>query len=123
MITWSPRSRSFKKWEKDLNITLKKKKNYRKNNLSSRQPRTLTDDTPPATTRRRRCQYTRYYYNKVLPYFKHIVNIDASTCIRWTTCNFLHSGTWESYRDTLLFNIDYFSPVQSFLDSLSPLRT
>ncbi|CAG8767632.1 19348_t:CDS:2, partial [Rhizophagus irregularis] len=29
-ITWSPRSRSFKKWEKSLDITLKKKKNYRK---------------------------------------------------------------------------------------------
>ncbi|CAB4413523.1 unnamed protein product [Rhizophagus irregularis] len=29
LITWSPRSRSFKNWEKSLDITPKKKKNYR----------------------------------------------------------------------------------------------
>ncbi|PKC55034.1 hypothetical protein RhiirA1_476270 [Rhizophagus irregularis] len=122
-ITWSPRSLSFKKWEKDLNITLKKKKNYWKNCSSSRQTSTIADNTSSITNRRRYGRYTRYYFNNMLPYFKRIVNIDESASIRWTTCNFLHSGTWESYRDTLLFNIDYFSPVRSFLDSLSPLRT
>ncbi|PKK59906.1 hypothetical protein RhiirC2_789883 [Rhizophagus irregularis] len=81
------------------------------------------DDTPPAAPSQHRKQYTRYYHNKVLPYFKQLVNIDVSAYIRWTTCNFLHSGTWESYRDNLLFDLDQFSPIQSFLDSHSPPRT
>ncbi|PKB91875.1 hypothetical protein RhiirA5_447146 [Rhizophagus irregularis] len=80
-------------------------------------------ETPLIVPFRRCRQYTRYYHNKVLPYFKQLVNIDVSACIRWTTCNFLHSGTWESYRDSLLFNLDQFSPVQSFLDSHNPPRT
>ncbi|PKK68635.1 hypothetical protein RhiirC2_731288 [Rhizophagus irregularis] len=123
-ITWSSRSRSFKIWEKTHDITLKKKKNYRKNKLTSAIiPPVIADDRSSVAPTRHRKQYTRYYHNKVLPYFKQLVNIDASACIRWTTCNFLHSGTWESYRDNLLFNLDQFSPVQSFLDSFSPLRT
>ncbi|CAB4379497.1 unnamed protein product [Rhizophagus irregularis] len=123
-ITWLSRSRSFKTWEKSHDITLKKKKNYRKNKSTSGIIPPLTeDDRPSATPTRHRIQYTRYYHNKVTPYFKQLVNIDVSACIRWMTCNFLHSGTWESYRDNLLFNLDQFSPVQSFLDSFSPLRT
>ncbi|CAB4390983.1 unnamed protein product [Rhizophagus irregularis] len=48
-ITWSSRSHSFKKWKKSLDITLKKKKNYRKNKLPSRLILPLTAvDTPPA---------------------------------------------------------------------------
>ncbi|PKB98789.1 hypothetical protein RhiirA5_430804 [Rhizophagus irregularis] len=123
-ITWSSRSRSFKRWEKSLDITLKKKKNYRKNKSPSRlQPPLSADETPLIAPFQRRRQYTRYYHNKVLPYFKQLVNIDVSACIRWTTCNFLHSGTWESYRDSLLFNLDQFSPIQSLLDSYNPPRT
>ncbi|CAB4418368.1 unnamed protein product [Rhizophagus irregularis] len=123
-ITWSSRSRSFKKWEKSLDITLKKKKNYRKyKNTASGETPSSSSTPPSVVARNRRTQYTRYYHNKVLPYFKQIVNFDVSACIRWTTCNFLHSGTWESYRDSLLFNLDSFSPVQSFLDSLSPRIT
>ncbi|PKK70745.1 hypothetical protein RhiirC2_779288 [Rhizophagus irregularis] len=47
-ITWSSRSRSFKKWEKNQDITLKKKKNYRKNKLPSRITSPLTTDDRPA---------------------------------------------------------------------------
>ncbi|UZO01746.1 uncharacterized protein OCT59_020257 [Rhizophagus irregularis] len=123
-ITWSPRSRSFKKWEKSLDITLKKKKNYRKHTTTaSGRASSSTTALSSTVARKRRSQYTRYYHNKVLPYFKQTVNFDVSACIRWTTCNFLHSGSWESYRDNLLFNLDNFSPVQSFLDSLRPRNT
>ncbi|PKC00058.1 hypothetical protein RhiirA5_428759 [Rhizophagus irregularis] len=37
ILTWSSRSLSFKRWEKSLNITSKKKKNYHRLRLSSRQ--------------------------------------------------------------------------------------
>lgn len=37
ILTWSSRSLSFKRWEKSLNITSKKKKNYHHLRLSSRQ--------------------------------------------------------------------------------------
>ncbi|GBC20639.1 hypothetical protein GLOIN_2v1763333 [Rhizophagus irregularis DAOM 181602=DAOM 197198] len=120
-ITWSSRSRSFKKWEKSLDITLKKKKNYRKHTgITSARASSSATTSPPNVTHKRRNRYTRYYHNKVLPYYKEKVTFDVSACIRWTTCNFLHSGSWESYRDNLLFNLDNFSPVQSFLDSLRP---
>ncbi|CAB4485285.1 unnamed protein product [Rhizophagus irregularis] len=121
IITWSSRSRSFKKWEKSINITSRDKKSYRKNNCKRRSDEigsTLTDSAHITKTRSR---YTKYYHNVSLPYFKHVINFDASASIRWTTCNFLHSGTWESYRDTLLFSLDNFSPVNIFLDSLRPL--
>ncbi|GET57396.1 hypothetical protein RIR_jg35575.t1 [Rhizophagus irregularis DAOM 181602=DAOM 197198] len=81
-ITWSPRSRSFKKWEKSLDITLKKKKNYRKHTTTvSGRASSSTTTLPSAVARKRRSQYTRYYHNKVLPYFKHTVNFDVSACI------------------------------------------
>ncbi|PKC55428.1 hypothetical protein RhiirA1_475628 [Rhizophagus irregularis] len=64
-ITWSPYSRSFKKWEKSLNITLKKKKNYRKHTITA-----PDRASPPAAAslstiaHKRRNQYTHYYHNK-----------------------------------------------------------
>ncbi|PKY33217.1 hypothetical protein RhiirB3_451950 [Rhizophagus irregularis] len=121
LLTWSSRSRSFKNWEKSINITSKQKKSYRR----KKHPRHNDDihDLSPTNSRVRRTRrrYTRYYHNVTLPYYKHVINIDASASIRWTTCNFLHSGTWESYRDTLLFSSEQFSPVTNFLDSLRPL--
>ncbi|CAG8727435.1 5164_t:CDS:2 [Rhizophagus irregularis] len=52
--------------------------NYRKNKTPSRpQPPLPADETPLVVPFRRRHQYTRYYHNKVLPYFKQLVNIDS----------------------------------------------
>ncbi|GET56643.1 hypothetical protein GLOIN_2v1767945 [Rhizophagus irregularis DAOM 181602=DAOM 197198] len=82
-ITWSPRSRSFKKWEKSLDITLKKKKIIANTQLLF----------PVGRLHR------PLLYLLPLPWFL------------------------ESYRDNLLFNLDNFSPVQSFLDSLRPHNT
>ncbi|PKY60800.1 hypothetical protein RhiirA4_484943 [Rhizophagus irregularis] len=39
-----------------------------------------------------------------LPYDKLNPRIDDQAHIRWTSSNFLHSGTWETHRDNLLFN-------------------
>ncbi|PKK73009.1 hypothetical protein RhiirC2_359008 [Rhizophagus irregularis] len=114
LITWAPRSRSFKNWEKSLNITSKSKKTYRRKRNTTRTDGNRSDHSP---THRSRHNYTRYYYNKSLPYFKHKVNIDDSASIRWTTCNFLHSGTWESYRDILLFSICDYLPSFDFIRS------
>ncbi|CAB4391407.1 unnamed protein product [Rhizophagus irregularis] len=77
-ITWSSRFRSFKIWEKSHDITLKKK-NYRKNKLTSDIiPPLIADDRSSVAPIQHRKQYTRYYHNKVLPYFKQLVNIDTS---------------------------------------------
>ncbi|CAB4377897.1 unnamed protein product [Rhizophagus irregularis] len=66
-ITWSSRSRSFKIWEKSHDITLKKKKNYRKNKLTSDIiPPLIADDRSSVAPIRHRKQYTCYYHNKFL---------------------------------------------------------
>ncbi|RGB40376.1 hypothetical protein C1646_739642 [Rhizophagus diaphanus] len=113
---WSIQARNFKKWEKSLNITSKKKKQYRRHHKrplkdSSNMTRSTTDNI------NLRGHYSAYYYNKSLPYFKHLITLDDSASIRWTTCNFLHSGTWESYRDTLSFNNFDYLPDFSFIRS------
>ncbi|RGB22720.1 hypothetical protein C1646_775646 [Rhizophagus diaphanus] len=112
--TWAVRAQNFKKWEKSLNITSKKKKQYQRHNTHSSR-NTLNITCPPSTTTSLRGCYSAYYYNKSLPYFKHLANLDDSTSIRWTTCNFLHSGTWESYRDTLSFNNFDYLPDLTFI--------
>ncbi|CAB4424299.1 unnamed protein product [Rhizophagus irregularis] len=117
LITWSPRSRSFKNWEKSLDITPKKKKNYRRKRLKRRRDEVEIIPTLIVPLHRVKRNYARYYYNKTLPYFKHKVKHDDSACIRWTSCNFLHSGTWESYRDSLLFTFCHFLPDFPFLRS------
>ncbi|CAB4413520.1 unnamed protein product [Rhizophagus irregularis] len=84
LITWSPRSHSFKNWEKSLDITPKKKKNYRHKRPKRRYDAT---DTAPALTvplHRVKRNYARYYYNKTLPYFKHKVMHDDSACISFS---------------------------------------
>ncbi|CAB4411749.1 unnamed protein product [Rhizophagus irregularis] len=85
LITWSPCSRSFKNWEKSLDITQKKKKNYRHKRLKRRNNATDTVPTHIVPLHRVKRKYARYYYNKTLPYFKHKVTHDDSACIRWTT--------------------------------------
>ncbi|RGB24417.1 hypothetical protein C1646_773147 [Rhizophagus diaphanus] len=64
---WLIQARNFKKWEKSLNITSKKKKQYRRNNKrnsknSSNITRSITDNTNS------RGRYSAYYYNKSLLY-------------------------------------------------------
>ncbi|CAB4418532.1 unnamed protein product [Rhizophagus irregularis] len=117
LITWSPRSRSFKLWEKSLNITSKQKKNYRRKRNTTRSTIDSSNSNNPPPTRRTRTSYTRYFHNITLPYSKKIINIDDSANIRWTTSNFLHSGTWESYRDSLFFSSYNYLPRYDFLRS------
>ncbi|RGB37027.1 hypothetical protein C1646_757359 [Rhizophagus diaphanus] len=116
MATWMVRARNFKKWEKSLNITSKKKKHYQRHKIcNSKNTSNIIHSNTTNTSSRGR--YSAYYYNKSLPYFKHLVTLDDSASIRWTTCNFLHSGTWESYRDTLSFNNFDYLPDLSFIRS------
>ncbi|PKB92620.1 hypothetical protein RhiirA5_444028 [Rhizophagus irregularis] len=63
VITWSSRSRSFKKWEKSINITSRDKKSYRNNKFKRRPDEIDSALTDSARITRSRSRYTKYYHN------------------------------------------------------------
>lgn len=42
--------------------------------------------------------------NLYKPYSNRQERLDSTAHIKWTSCNFLHSETWENHHDALLFD-------------------
>jgi hypothetical protein len=145
---WRGHRQSNLQWELTLNITPKKKRNYRKQHrnehsqsTSSQTPTQINSpglghDTLQQVQRRKRRRNVFIESQPVSanlrngeiykrPYYKPHSLIDQSQHIRWTSSNFLHSGSWETHRDTILFNdnIDLLSfTVFSTISHLLPNR-
>jgi hypothetical protein len=114
-ITWKLHQHDLKRWEKSLRITKNKKKFYKRLKLTAN---TITRQQ--RRPRSERLTMKLYDATRFSPYYKSHFMLDQTAHIRWTSSNFLHSGSWESHRDTLLFsNIDLFSDLQTFINNLS----
>ncbi|CAB5210128.1 unnamed protein product [Rhizophagus irregularis] len=102
-VTWTKRLRSFKKWEKSLNITRKDKRYYRQR-FRNRHNQDVPDrHNITSTIVHSDRNYSGVKYR--LPYEKSLLTFNSTAHIRWTSSNFLHSGSWESHRDELQFNV------------------
>ncbi|CAB4485566.1 unnamed protein product [Rhizophagus irregularis] len=102
-VTWTKRLRSFKKWEKSLNITRKDKRYYRQRFRNRHNHDVPDQQIISSTTTHSERNYSGVKYR--LPYEKSLLTFNSTAHIRWTSSNFLHSGSWEYHRDELQFNI------------------
>jgi hypothetical protein len=125
---WRNYQNNVTQWETSLNITPKQKRKYcisyttprshpnvdnalstetmntdHINNYRRKRKRRIYEDLSIAHLNRNHIS-SRLYYKK-----DSLITQDQH--IRWTSSNFLHSGSWESHNDTILFHdhIDIFS--------------
>ncbi|PKY52584.1 hypothetical protein RhiirA4_470302 [Rhizophagus irregularis] len=91
----------FKQWEIAQGIMKTKKKRY---HHYFKRDRKDTTHTNVASPRPNRVNYTTF---ALQPYDRIDGRVDYNARIRWTSSNFLHPGTWETYKDTLLFDNIY----------------
>ncbi|CAB4410637.1 unnamed protein product [Rhizophagus irregularis] len=96
---WNQRSKLFKEWEKSLNITKVKKKFYKRR----QRDRTTHCALNEVTRQKHTC--TTQSHTPLIPYGRIGGLYDDTAHIKWTSSNFLHSGSWESHRDNIWFDI------------------
>jgi hypothetical protein len=116
---WQAYRSATTEWEKSINITKRDKISYRKSSKASSSSNNYTQHSPSHTRNKRKRTdqsnsqgaHNRSSTAEIRPYFKKDSLISQNQHIRWTSSNFLHSGSWKSHRDTILFsdNIDLFS--------------
>jgi hypothetical protein len=95
---WNTHRNNTKQWEKTaLNITKNKKRFYRRNfrpDMSTSQPHWRHNSQSHNQNLNTRQPYENFYvHTKFLPYYKHNASFNPSAHIRWTSSNFLHSGS------------------------------
>jgi len=106
---------------KTIGISMRKKKTYRKRYSQHVPIQSGSDGSAPQVKTRLFATLTlttiwqekfarTFLATPSLPYDRLGVLHDPTAHIRWTSNNFLHSGSWESHRDNFFFdNINLFS--------------
>ncbi|GBB93262.1 hypothetical protein RclHR1_02140015 [Rhizophagus clarus] len=128
---WNTHARNLHDFEKSiLNINKRDKKNYRSTFRSSKKkhssllrkrshgvafPVTQSNNDVPVLASTPRSTQVNSRQSSFDPFneienFNPLARFDQGAFIRYTSCNFLHSGSWQSHRARSdVFNIDFSS--------------